>query len=173
MSEYPSLLPDNLSSNTYNDGKITYTVSASSLYSGYQAYYFFKNANDYQGITSDRWPPHYIYLSSSEFFVTDQFDFTACWDLVSMTIKNYTIEYSINGDDWIQIYSGIVPATTYYDAKCEYDKVICKHIRLKVLSTYDTRGHKWTQAKNFRVFGFGISMNSLFEDDGEMYGIPK
>ena len=185
MSKYPSLLPDDLSSNDYiaTDGT-KYTVSASSLYNGephypyqffsYPPTYEYMDVYKYVGFTNVESPPHWICLSSSVPFVTDEFDFVAMDDRVVMTIKDYSIEYSNNGDNWVQIYSGTVPSVATYEAKCEYDSVICKHIRLKVLSKYYRSYYGWSIGYGFKVFGRS-SVNFLLEDKlgGGIYGIPK
>lgn len=174
MSKYPSLLPDDLSSNEYIAADGTkYTVSASSLYNGepHYPYQFFSHPPTYEymdvykhvGFTNVESPPHWICLSSSVPFVTDEFDFVAMDDRVVMTIKDYVIECSIDGDNWIQIYSGTVPSAAIYEAKCEYDSIICKHIRLKVLTKYYRSYYGWSIGYGFKVFGIS-SAKLLFED---------
>lgn len=87
-----------------------------------------------------------------------------------MTVKDYRVEVSQNDTNWNLVYSGTVPATDYYTKKCTYEPVICKHIRLKILSTYDNRGYTWAQIKNCKVYGT-IMQYKLSLSNDNMYGM--
>ena len=103
--------------------------------------------------------------------IIDRFDFTASWDRVYMTIKDYKIESSFDNKTWDTLYTGIVPSTSIYDAKCEFEPTICKQIRCTILSTYDARGYKWFQGKNFKIYG--ALAGSFLYTNPDAYGILK
>ena len=183
MSQYQSLLPENIPSDTFEYDGNTFSITASSIERSqhnnywYARGFFIQRASGYQDMrwqSANVWPPHWLCLSSEHVFMTDQFEFNATWDLVSMTIKDYTIEVSMNGTDWNKVYTGLVPAQTDYRVTCAYEPVVCKYIRLKVLSTYDTRGYKWAIGYNGVVYGTIVNRSNLFEDSlDNMYGILK
>lgn len=103
--------------------------------------------------------------------IVNQYDFTANWDLVYMTIKAYKIESSMDGKTWDTLYSGTVPSTNFYTQKCEFEPTICKYIRFIALSTYDARGYKWIQGKNFKIYG--ALAGSFLYTNPDVYGILK
>lgn len=88
-----------------------------------------------------------------------------------MTAKDYNIESSMDGETWDTLYSGIIPSTNFYTQKCEFEPVICKYIRFIVSSTYDRRGYKWLQGKNFKIYGT-LAGNKLYTNR-HAYAIPK
>lgn len=103
--------------------------------------------------------------------IVDRFDFTASWDRVYMTCKDYKIESSMDSKTWDTLYTGIVLSTSLYDAKCEFKPTICKQIRCTILSTYDARGYKWFQGCNFKIYG---ALAGLFlYTNPNAYGILK
>ena len=89
-----------------------------------------------------------------------------------MTAKDYKIETSMDGETWDTVYSGTVPATSIYDKQCEFKPVICKQIRLTVLSTYDQRGYQWFQGGHMKVYGTLVNAGTLYTNT-DAYGILK
>ena len=124
------------------------------------------------GVTNFNSPPHFVGIKSSKLLIIDRFDFTAKWDLVSMTCKDYKIESSLDGKTWDTLYTGIIPSTSLYGVKCEFKPTICKQIRCTILSTYDARGYKWFQGKNFKIYGTLASQYKLYTNP-DAYGVPK
>ena len=166
MSQYPVLFPlGNISSNTvtYNDNK--FKISASSYYPEYPEYGFFSNDPNTAWVSDNVPPPHWICLESEHKFITDNYIFTAQYDLKNMTVKDYYLEVSIDGIDWTTVYTGVVPKTNYYNVNCTFNPILCKYIRLKILSNYDNRGYKWVQAHGCRVYGKISYKSYLFEDN--------
>lgn len=98
-------------------------------------------------------PPHYIGIESDKVLICDRYDFVVSWDLVAMAIKDFVIQCSMDGESWRDVYTGIIPFTSTYTQECEFDPILCKHIRLTALSTYDTRGYKWYKYRNARFMG--------------------
>ena len=94
------------------------------------------------------------------------------YDFVYMTFKDYTIEVSMNGTDWYEVYAGVVPSTAYYNASCPFENILCKYVKINILSNYDRRGYQWALGFGCKVYGVN-ACNSLFENEEEMYGIPK
>ena len=116
-------------------------------------------------------PPHFVGIKSNKPLIVDQYDFTANWDLVYMTAKDYKIESSMDGETWNILYTGIIPSTNFYTQKCEFEPTICKYIRFVALSTYDARGYKWCQGKNFKIYG--ALAGSFLYINPDAYGIPN
>lgn len=117
-------------------------------------------------------PPHFVGIKSNKLLIVDQYDFTVNWDLVYMTAKDYKIESSMNGETWNTLYSGIIPSTNLYTQKCEFEPTICKYIRFVALSTYDQRGYKWLQGRNFKIYGTLAGL-FLYTNPDAAYGIRK
>ena len=119
-------------------------------------------------------PPQWVRLSCDNLFIKDQFNFKASWDAVSMTVKDYLIEVSEDLSNWVQVYKGVIPNTTEYTAVCSFNPAICKAIRLKILTTYDTRGYSWSVISNSKVYGKLVIYDTLYKDKFyNMYGYIK
>ena len=88
-----------------------------------------------------------------------------------MTVKDYKIESSVNGEAWNTLYTGVVPSTDFYTQKYEFEPTICKYIRFVALSTYDTRGYKWLQGGNIKIYG--TLAGPFLYTNPDAYGIRK
>ena len=169
MSKYESIVPEDIASNTFDFHGASIEIIASSVYPGYEPYMFF-NFNRYAS-TVNTPPPHFVEIKSSSPLVIDQFDFSATDDVIYMTAKDYKIEASMDGESWNTVYSGIVPSTSRYNKQCEFEPIICKQIRLTVLSTYDQRGYKWFQGGHIKIYG-ALAGSKLYTNQ-HAYAIPK
>ena len=168
MSIYSLLFPpgSQITSNkfTYNGAKFT-LFSSSIEYSSHnkwQAVWYFFN---YQSSTANVAPPHYVGVRCDNLFITDEFSFMAHWDLVYMTCKNYNIEVSMDGSKWDIVYSGVVPEVSgEYYSTCSFSPVVCKYIRVRILSTYDRRGYSWFQGGYMKVYGKLLNSKNIYID---------
>lgn len=89
-----------------------------------------------------------------------------------MTIKDYKIESSLDGETWDTLYTGVIPNTTLYNVSCEFEPTICTQIRLVQLTTYDTRGYKWIQAGHFSIYAALVNPQ-LYTNQDTAYYVPK
>ena len=140
MSKYESIVPEDIASNTFEfyGTSIEIETDSDALGNEYQPKWGFF-AKDHYGVTNTN-PPHFVGIKSNMPLIVNQYDFTANWDLVYMTIKDYKIESSMDGKTWDILYSGTVPSTNFYTQKYEFEPTICKYIRFIALSTYDAEG---------------------------------
>ena len=176
MSNYPSLIPTSITTDsfTYNGAKFTITASSieRSEHNPYQYANGFYNSN--HGITSGSIePPHWVKLSCDKAFITDEYIFTAVYDVVVMTIKDYNIEVSMDGSKWDIVYKGSIPNTSEYTCKCSFTPVVCKNIRIKTLTTYDYRGYRWAVMRNTKVYGKLLEDYCIYNNDNNSYEIKK
>lgn len=173
MSNYEPIVPENISSNSFEYHNVPMTVVSDSpgTYQGYYpAYLFF--AKGQWGCTSTAAPPHFVGIKSDKTLICDRYDFTVRWDLVAMTVKDFIIESSMDGETWKELYTGTVPFVATYSQECEFEPTICKYIRMKILTTYDTRGYKWVQGTNFKVYGTLANIRHLYTNNSA-YGIRR
>ena len=96
----------------------------------------------------------------------------ASYDVVYMTCKDYKIDTSMDGETWNTVYSGIVPSTSIYTKECKFKPIICKYIRLIILSTYDQRGYKLFQGRHIKIYGTFVNAGTLYTNT-DAYGILK
>ena len=172
MSKYGSIVPEDIASNSFDfhGASIEIETDSDAFGNEYQPKWGFF-AKGHYGVTNTIPPPHFVGIKSNIPLIVDQYDFTSNWDFVYMTAKDYNIESSMDGETWDTLYSGIIPSTNFYTQKCEFEPVICKYIRFIVSSTYDRRGYKWLQGKNFKIYGT-LAGDMLYINQ-HAYGIPK
>lgn len=174
MSKYESMIPEDISSNSieYHDANIK--IVSDSIYSGSEGYFPPYNAfrTDTLAVTLPSSPPHYIGIESDKVLICDRYDFVVRWDLAAMTIKDFVIQCSMDGESWRDVYTGIIPFTSTYAQECEFDPILCKHIRLTALSTYDTRGYKWVQVQKCKIYGTLANVGNLYTNT-DAYGIRR
>ena len=175
MSKFTLLHPANITSDKFTYNGVNFAIAASSIeYSGHNAYQYANGAfNSNYGITANVLPPHWFRLSCDHLFITDQFNFNASWDRVYMTVKDYVIEVSKDLSNWTQVYKGVVPETTEYTSVCSFNPVVCKAIRIKILTTYDRRGYTWSVIRNSKVYGKFVDNHYTYNNDNNSYGIKK
>lgn len=171
MSRYENIIPGDITANKfdYHNAPIELECDGT-YYAAYPTWCFF-NQNQFSA-TVNTYPPHFVGIKSSSPLVIDRFDFTAVWDLVYMTCKDYRIETSMDGEIWNTVYSGMVPGTSLYTEECEFEPIICKQIRLTVLSTYDQRGYKWFQGGHIKIYGTLANVGNLYTNT-DAYGIRR
>jgi hypothetical protein len=174
MSKYEPIVPEDISSDSFEYHGANIKVVTDSTYSGREGYFPPYNAfrTDTWAVTSTAAPPHYIGIESDKVLICDRYDFFVSWDLVAMTIKDFAIQCSMDGESWNDVYSGTIPSTSTYSQECEFDPTLCKHIRLAVLSTYDTRGYKWAQVQKCKIYGTLANVGMLYTNP-DAYGIRK
>ena len=173
MSKYENIIPNNSINShrfEYRGASIEIVVD-SCYYPDYPSWQFFSN-KPYGSSTGDNAPPHYVGIKSDIALIVDRFDFTVCWDQVAMTVKDYKIESSIDGETWNTLYIGTVPNTDFYTKTCEFNPTICKYIRFAQLTTYDTRGYKWLSGGQFKIYGT-LAAKTLYTNQDDAYAIPK
>ena len=129
MSKYESIVPEDIASNTFDFHGASIEIIASSVYPGYEPYMFF-NFNRYASTVNT--PPHFVGIKSSSPLVIDQFDFSATFDQIYMTAKDYKIEASMDGETWDTVYSGTVPDTRVYTKECEFEPTVCRYLKFTV-----------------------------------------
>ena len=88
-----------------------------------------------------------------------------------MSVKDFKIESSMDGETWDTLYTGVIPNTYIYTQVCEFETTICKYIRCTALTTYDTRGYSWFCGHDFKIYGALAS--SFLYTNPDVYGIPK
>ena len=172
MSKYENIVPnDSVTSNhfSYHDASIE-IVADSAYYANYPNWQFFSN-KPYGCSTNTNPPPHYVGIKSNIPLIIDRFEFTACYDMVAMTVKDFKIESSMDGETWDTVYTGVIPNTDFYTQVCEFEPIICKYIRFVQVSTYDYRGYKWFDGGNVKIYG--TLAGPLLYTDKDAYGIPK
>ena len=116
--------------------------------------------------------PHTVGIHSDTKLLVNRFDFIASWDVIAMSIKDYKIESSLDGETWNTLYTGVIPNTNLYNVSCEFEPTICTQIRLVQLTTYDTRGYKWIQAGHFSIYAALVNPQ-LYTNQDTAYYIPK
>ena len=172
MSKYGSIVPEDIASNTFDfhGASIEIETDSESTYQGYwPAYWFF--AKGYYGLTNTNPPPHFAGIKSSKPLIVDQYDFTAYYDNVAMSVKDFKIESSMDGENWDTLFTGVIPNVSAYTQKCEFTPTICKYIRCTAITTYDTRGYSWFHGYDFKIYG--TLAGPLLYTDKDAYGIPK
>ena len=178
MSQFELVHPKTITSDKFEYNGAKFTITADSVeYSGHNpepyVWAFFRT-DIRSGSTQPSPPPHWICLSCDKYFITDQFNFRVYDDVVNMTIKDYFIEVSDDKEHWTAVYRGTIPRTNVYDEQCKFNAVMCKHIRLRNISTYDDRGYAWIQVSSCRVYGKLAAYNKLYKDKFyNMYGYIK
>ena len=175
MSSYYSIVPENISSNTFNYHDATIEIETDNIQPGYKAYMFFTDS----GCTTLQYssPPHFVGIKSNEPLIVDQFDFTGLKDGINngwMSVKEFKIESSMDEETWDTLYSGTIPFAQSYTQSCEFKPIKCKSIRCTILSTYSPGGQyaTWFQGKNFKIYGTLTSRYKLYTNP-DAYAIPK
>jgi hypothetical protein len=112
MSKYEPIVPVEVDSNffEYHNASIEIESDSAGTYGGYwPAWMFF--AKDHWSSTETYAPPHFVGIKSNKLLIVDRYDFTVRWDLVAMTVRDFKIEASIDGESWNTVYEGTVPST--------------------------------------------------------------
>lgn len=171
MSKYKNIIPDDIQTNTFEWRGMTIELEVSNI--GIHEPWEFFNKSYMASDSYSAPPPHYIGIKSDRKLLVNRFDFIASWDVVAMTIKDYRIESSIDGEgEWKTLYTGIIPNTDLYNVTCEFSPTFCNAIRLVQLTSYDKRGYKWIQGGHFSIYA-ALGIPQIYTNQDSAYYIPE
>ena len=175
MSEYVSIVPEDISSNTFDFHGASIEFICSKLPSIFKPWNFFLGSYAYTDWDTPL--PHYIGIKSSKQLIVNRFDFT---DIMSVNISRnrYVIESSIDGEVWNILAYGSTTAIDNYTKTnhvYKFNPIKCKYIRLKVNyfypSTTENVALKNFWGCNFKIYG--ALPNPIIYTNPDAYGIRK
>lgn len=122
----------------------------------------------YRWVTYSVSPPHTFQINFSKPITVSQVNFLGGNDNVDTLVKDYKIQYSVDGTNFIDVVQGTYPNYGAWNEKESANvfnnPVVCKAIRMVILSGYCTRGYVWGGLLNLKIFGSLTTNLYLFKD---------
>ena len=166
-------------SNTVKDGNYTITYSDDGNNYGQD------NTQPFCGIGFDTdkvWQtnstpfPHYWQVDLGRIISrVFRFSFNPVDDVVSVMVKNYECQYSLNGVNFNTLKSGLyipkstVISYTWQAEIVEFNPTDLRYFRIVFKDSYDTRGYSWTGFRNALLYAINVCLY-LKESDNNIYG---
>lgn len=176
--EYRQVLLEG-TSNTVKDGNYTITYSDDGNNYGQE------NTQPFCGIglgTDKCWQtnstpfPHYWQVDLGRIILgVFRFSFNPVDDVISVMVKNYECQYSLNGINFNTLKSGLyipkstVISNTWQAEVVEFNPTDLRYFRIIFKDSYDTRGYTWNGFRNALLCAIIPSLY-LKESDNNIYG---
>ena len=176
MSEYVSIVPEDISSNTFDFHGASIELICSNPPNIKPWQFFLKGSYGYTDWNAS--PPHFVGIKSSKQLIVNRFDFT---DIMSGNISRnrYVIESSIDGEVWNILAYGSTTAVDDYTKTnhvYKFNPIKCKYIRLKVNYFYPSTTEKHLLENfwgcNFKIYG-ALPNPIIYANQDTAYYIPK
>ena len=122
--------------------------------------------------------PHWWEIDMGGYSLLSEFSFCPSDDVVDVLVKDYKIEYSLDGITWHTIFNGTntqdTAATRNNSASIVHTlqiPVIFRYLKLTILNGYNSRGYVWSGIYNVKLTGVLDARNKTYKDlMNDLYG---
>lgn len=165
-------------SNTVKDGIYTITYSDNDAKHHHTEPYYGVLDINRTWQTGDTPFPHYWQVDLGRTISgICKFSFNPVDDVISVLVKNYECQYSLDGINFKTLKSGLyipkstVISNTWQAEVVEFDPTNLRYFRIVFKDSYDTRGYTWNGFRNALLYAYNSKLLYLKKSDNNIYGI--